>query len=183
MRAFFVVTALLVSVAAAGAEDITLNLDPAHTIVQFTLGATLHTVHGTFKLKSGILHFDPATGKIGGEIIVDAASGDSQEAARDRKMHKEVLESARFPEIVFRPDNVDGIVAAQGKSSIKVHGTLSMHGRPHEITLPVEVEMAAGHWTAATHFTVPYVAWGMRNPSTLLLRVSDKVEITAAITQ
>ena len=47
---------------------------------------------------------------------------------RDRKMHKEVLESERYPEISFRPDRVEGPVASQGKSSVKVHGMFRIHG-------------------------------------------------------
>ena len=35
-----------------------------------------------------------------------------------------------------------------------------------------------GQYGAVIHFTLPYVKWGMKNPSTLMLRVNDKVEIT-----
>ena len=34
-----------------------------------------------------------------------------------------------------------------------------------------------GHWTAASHFAVPYVKWGMKNPSTFILRVDQSVDI------
>jgi hypothetical protein len=54
----------------------------------------------------------------------------------------------------------------------------TIHGAEHEITLPVEVVAADGQFTASTHFFIPYVKWGMKNPSTLFLRVSDKVELT-----
>jgi polyisoprenoid-binding protein YceI len=95
-------------------------------------------------------------------------------------MHKDVLESAKYPEIVFTPDRVDGTVAPQGTSQIQVHGTFRMHGASHEITLPVQVQMHNGHASAKTTFAVPYVQWGMKNPSTLFLRVGDTVEIEAA---
>jgi hypothetical protein len=39
------------------------NIDPAKSVVHFTLGATLHTVHGTFRVESGTLRFDPGSGK------------------------------------------------------------------------------------------------------------------------
>ena len=164
----------------AAAQHTDLALDPAHTSVKFTLGDVLHTVHGTFQLKSGALQLDPATGKLSGEIAVDARSGDSGSGMRDRKMHKEVLESASYPEISFRPDRVEGVVANPGKSSVKVHGMFRIHGVDREITVPAEVEMSADHWSAAVHFTVPYAKWGMKNPSTLFLRVSDSVEIDLA---
>src|ERR1700683_4060962 len=76
----------------ASAQESTVKLDPAQTTIEFTLDSTLHTVHGTFKLKSGHISFDTATGKAGGEIIVDATSGDSDNKGRDKKMHHEILE-------------------------------------------------------------------------------------------
>lgn len=163
----------------AAAQDKAFQLDPGQSSVQFTLGDVLHTVHGTFRVKHGNLQIEP-TGKMAGEIVVDAASGQSGSGMRDRKMNKEVLESARYPEIAFRPDRIDGKVASEGKSSVMVHGIFSIHGAEREITVPAQVEMAADHWTAKVHFTIPYAKWGMKNPSTLFLRVSDTVEIDLA---
>jgi polyisoprenoid-binding protein YceI len=165
------------TVISAAAQDTAFQLDPAQTSVKFTLGDVLHTVRGTFLLKHGALQFDPASGKISGEIVVDAKSGESGSGMRDRKMHKEILESERYPDIAFRPDKIEGPLASQGKSSVMVHGTFSIHGVDREITVPAEVEMSADHWTATVHFTVPYEKWGMKNPSTLFLRVNDSVEI------
>jgi polyisoprenoid-binding protein YceI len=121
---------------------------------------------------------DPATGNASGELVVDAASGDSGSHARDRRMHANVLESGRYPEIVFRPDRVTGKVAPQGKSNVEVHGIFVIHGAEHEMTAPVEITAANGEYSATAHFAIPYVKWGMKNPSTLFLRVSENVEIT-----
>jgi polyisoprenoid-binding protein YceI len=159
------------------AQDAALDFVPARTTVKFTLGDTIHTVHGEFDLKRGGIHFNSATGVISGEIVVDATSGRTGNGMRDRKMHKDILESAANPEIVFRPDRIDGKVANQGKSNIQVHGIFSIHGGDHEIMIPVEVEMGADHWSAAGHFVVPYQKWGIKNPSTFILRVSESVEL------
>jgi len=169
-------TALLFS-AALFAQDTVLEMEPAQTRVEYTLGDVLHTVHGKFALKRASIQFDPATGKASGEMVVDAASGASGSAARDRRMHKEVLESARFPEIVFRPTHVEGRIAPEGASQVHVHGVFSIHGADHEIMMPAEVEAAGGEYKLFVHFEVPYVKWGMKNPSTFILRVNDKVEI------
>jgi len=160
------------------AQDTVLQIDPSQTKVEFTLADVLHTVHGNFLLKRGNLRFDAVTGKASGELVVDAASGASGSGARDRNMHNNVLESARYPEIVFRPDRVEGKVTLQGTSHVGLHGMFSIHGAGHEITLPAVVENDDGQYAATMTFAVPYVQWGMKNPSTLFLRVSDKVEIT-----
>ena len=165
----------------AAAEDRAFQLDPAKSSVEFTLGDVLHTVHGSFKVKHGNLQIEP-TGKMAGEIVVDAASGESGSGMRDRKMNNEVLESGRYPEIAFRPDRIDGKVPSEGKASVMVHGMFSIHGAEREITVPAQIEMSADHWTAKVHFTVPYAKWGMKNPSTLFLRVSNTVEIDLAAT-
>jgi polyisoprenoid-binding protein YceI len=177
-RTFLAVIALLGALSAtAAAQGVGFALDPQHTSINFTLGDVLHTVHGTFHLKQGSLRLDPKSGKLTGEIVVDARSGESGSGMRDRKMHKEVLESERYPEIAFHPGRIEGALSQQGKSSVQVHGIFNIHGSDHELTVPAEVEMSADHWTATLHFAVPYANWGMKNPSTLFLRVSASVDI------
>jgi polyisoprenoid-binding protein YceI len=175
----FAITVLWLAGAAARAQphEVDLNFVPAKTTVNFTLGDVLHTVHGSFDVKHGAVHFDPATNNVSGEILVDATSGHSGSYGRDKKMNKEVLESGRYPDIVFLPDRVEGQVTARGATTIQVHGRFTIHGAEHEFTMPVRVEMAPSHWTATSHFTVPYVKWGMKNPSTFVLRVDQSVDI------
>ena len=158
-------------------RETVLQIDPALTRVGFTLADVLHTVHGTFALKRGTIRFDPLTGKASGELVVDAGSGNSGSPARDRRMTGNILESNRYPEIAFRPDRVDGQVAAEGSSRVELHGIFTIHGAEHEIVLPLQVDASGGKYTASGRFSVPYVKWGMKNPSTLILRVADKVEI------
>jgi polyisoprenoid-binding protein YceI len=158
-------------------SDIVLRVDPAQSKIHWTLGATAHTVHGTFSLKRGNLHINPATGKAGGEIAADATSGESGNDSRDKKMHKEVLESARFTEIVFRPDHLEGAVSPKGSSSVQLHGTFAIHGGEHELTVPVQAELNGGHWKGTAKFSVPYANWGLKNPSGFLLKVDPAVEI------
>src|SRR3984957_9134491 len=157
-----VLALLSLAAPAATAQHTTLQLDPTQTSVQYTLGDVLHTVHGTFQLDHGSLQFELSSGKISGEIVVDAKSGNSGSGMRDRKMHKEVLESERYPEIIFRPDHIDGSVSLQGNSSIQVHGLFFIHGSQHELIVPAEVGVSSNRWTATLHFAVPYAKWGMK---------------------
>jgi polyisoprenoid-binding protein YceI len=159
------------------AEEAAVTLDPAKSQVEFTLESTFHTVHGSFKLKSGTINYDTATGAASGAVVVDASSGNSGNRARDNKMHKDVLESARYPEIVFIPKKVSGTVA-QGVSRVNLLGTIRVHGAEHKLTLSIPLTIDGNSVSASTNFAVPYQAWGMKNPSTLFLRVSDKVSIS-----
>jgi polyisoprenoid-binding protein YceI len=168
---------LLTAAILVRAQQATLQLDPSKTTVQFILGAELHTVHGTFQARQSALQFDPASGQVSGQILVDAKSGETGNGMRDRKMNNDVLESDRYPEINFRPTKIDGPVAQRGKSTVTIHGMINIHGADREITFPAQVEMDADRWTATVHFTVPYAKWGMKNPSTFFLRVSDSVDI------
>jgi len=164
----------------AFAQEATLHLDPEQTTIRFTLEATMHTVHGSFRLKNGAIRFNPATGAASGAIVVDAASGDSGNQRRDRNMHREVLLSARYPEITFTPTRVIGALQPQGESSVQVEGILNVHGTDHPIALPFKVQVSGKELRATTQFSVPYVAWGLKNPSTFFLHVADKVELSIA---
>jgi polyisoprenoid-binding protein YceI len=176
-RLAFAVFVLLTASIPAFAQQATLQADPAQTSVRFTLGDVLHTVHGSFRLKQGSLQLDESAQKLTGEIVVDAKSGDSGSKMRDGKMHREVLESEQYPEIKFRPDRVEGTLTPSGKSTVKVHGMFTIHGVDREIAVPAEADLESDRWTATLHFTIPYVKWGMKNPSALFLRVDDSVQI------
>jgi polyisoprenoid-binding protein YceI len=162
---------------AQSAHEVVLSLDPAQTKLHWTVDTTLHLVHGTFAVKGGSVHFDPATGKAGGEIIVMATSGDSENSSRDERMHKEILESAKYPDVIFRPTQVEGKIASSGGSEVKVHGVFSLHGAQHDLVAPVHVEIAGDHWKGTTKFEVPYIQWGLKDPSNFLLKVKPVVNV------
>jgi polyisoprenoid-binding protein YceI len=165
----------------AGGQQMRVTLDPATTHIQFTLAATLHTVHGTFKLKSGQVQWDAATGHASGSIVIDATSGNTDNLSRDKNMHTQVLESAKFPEITFAPSQITGAFNKQGSSQLEVAGVIRIHGQDHDQTLHLSVEPGGGTLETTAQFPIPYVQWGMKDPSTFLLHVADtvKVEIQA----
>jgi len=163
--------------APAGSSEIVLALDPAQSKVHWNVDSSLHTVHGTFNFKSGSIHFDPATGKAGREIVVFASSGDSGNGSRDKRMHKEILETAKYPEVIFHSTQVEGKVASSGPSDVKLHGTFSIHGTDHELTAQVHAELVGDRWTGTGKFEVPYVTWGIRDPSNFFLKVKHVVNV------
>ncbi|MEQ1352584.1 MAG: YceI family protein, partial [Candidatus Acidiferrum sp.] len=167
--------------ATQSASQIVLSVDAAHSAVHWTLDSSVHTVHGTFRVKGGTVSFDSATGKASGEIVVDAASGESGNNSRDHKMHSEVLESSKFTEMIFRPDRVEGTVKPAGNSTLTVYGTFSLHGAEHAFSTPVQVELQDKAWKASTSFGVPFLDWGLKNPSNFLLKVKRVVNVSVEL--
>ncbi|HXM96101.1 MAG TPA: YceI family protein [Candidatus Dormibacteraeota bacterium] len=161
----------------AAGREILLTVDPEQSKAHWSLGSTLHTVHGTFHLKRGTMRIDTVGGKATGEIVADATSGESGNASRDQKMHKDVLESGRYKEVMFRPDHVEGKVSLDGVSNVQIHGILYLHGTEHELSVPLRAELAGNRWKASGSFSVPYVQWGLKNPSNFLLKVNSAVDV------
>lgn len=161
----------------AAASEIVLSLDPAQSRVHWTVDSALHTVHGTFALKSGTIHFDPVTGKAGGEVIIYAPSGESGNGSRDKRMHREILETAKYPDVTFRAAHVEGTVSQSGASDVKLSGTFSIHGADHPLTAQVHADLTGDHWSGTSRFAVPYVQWGIKDPSNFLLKVQPVVNV------
>lgn len=178
--ATFALFTLVTLASAAGASEQTLVLDPKTTEISFTLPATGHDVHGVFVLRSAEIAFDTERGKAVGEVIVDAASAKTGSDSRDKTMHGKVLESAKFPLFVFTAERVEGALAATGESQLTLRGKLSFHGVDHDFALPTTVTRNADQVTAAVRFDVPFIAWGLTDPSIAFLKVGKTVAVTVA---
>jgi polyisoprenoid-binding protein YceI len=157
----------------------TLELDPSKTLVEFRLPAALHTTHGIFKLEHGTIIGDLGTGEAGGSIVVDARSGDTGLGLRDSRMKYSVLEVQKYPEIIFTPRHVSGQLGKNGQVQAKLEGALTIHGAEHQVTLEVQGRLTGDVLVATTHFSVPYVEWGMEDPS-LIFTVEKQVDIEIA---
>ena len=178
-RLLAVVLSAVVFAPLAAAERV-LTLDPARTKVTFRLKATAHTVEGTFALRKAEIRFDPAGGPASGEIEVELAGGQTGNAKRDRKMHAQVLETETWPVAVFHPQRLEGQVAEHGTSDVVLAGTLSFHGADHPLKLPAHVTPDGSHASVDLEFSIPYVEWGLNDPSVFVLRVAKTVDVHVA---
>jgi polyisoprenoid-binding protein YceI len=162
----------------AAAIEQTLRLDPAGARVSFHLDATMHSANGTLALKRGEIRFDLATGAAAGEIVIDATSADTDHKGRDEKLHHEVLESATFPEIAFWPTAIKSNLDEHGAGTVTLAGTVTIHGGSHDVSLSAVLARDGEKVRATGKLVVPYVAWGMHDPSVFVLRVAKVVEVS-----
>ncbi len=177
-----VVLACVHTVVSAQSRVGVLELDPAKTRVEFRLGGALHTTHGEFHLKHGIIKADSGTGNAEGSVVVDAASGESGDILRDNRMKASVLEAQAYPEITFSPQHIDGHLGDEGNFQAKLKGVLTLHGGQHQIVIETQGKLIDDDLVATAHFSIPYVEWGLKDPSVLFLTVAKDVDIDIAIT-
>jgi len=170
---------LFASLAIAQHQTFTVNPDASQ--VAFSLTGS-HAVNGTFHVQSGSIDFDRATPKLSGSIVVSAGSGNSGEAGRDKKMNNDVLDVPHFAEVSFVPQSYQGTIAPTGDSTIQVTGVFTLHGTPHDLTVPMQIHIDGSSLIAQTHFTVPYVKWGLKDPSIFILKVAKEVGIDLKLT-
>jgi len=154
-----------------------LSLDTNRSEVLFTLSDTLHTVRGTFHIQQGDITFDPATGKADGSIVVDALSGKSGNSVRDRRMANDELKAPDFKTVAFAPTRFTGNFNPTGDSTLQVHGLFTLIGTPHEIDVPMQVQVNGDQIHAVGSFVVPYVQWGLKDPSTFMIKVNKEVHV------
>ncbi len=158
-----------------------LDLDLEATAVTFTLGSTMHTVEGILHLSEGAIVFDLEKGDASGRVVFDATATETGNEKRDRKMHKKVLESTTFPEIIFTPDAVEGTLAENGNSDLVLHGTVSIHGSTHPVTLEAQINRQGATVSADATLVIPFVEWGMHDPSVFVFRTDKEVKISLKI--
>ena len=174
---FFAVFAIAVMLApAALAQHLNFAVNPNASQVKMTLKTTHEIVNGAFHVQSGSIQFDGAP-DVSGMITVDAASGKTGNGGRDKKMNNDVLKARQYTTVTFAPKTYSGTLAPSGDSSIQVTGIFTLLGTPHEITVPVEMHLDGGSATAKAHFVVPYVQWGLKNPTFLFWKADNNVAI------
>lgn len=177
MKALAIALAGMASLLAAPASGLRFELDTDRSELHFSLPATLHTVRGSFRFLAGRLR----TGDDGasGEFVVDAKSGETGNAMRDRNLHSRVLDSANFPTILLE---VDALELAADRRSGTLRGTLRLRGTAHPLDIAFSADDSeVGQLRAAGTFTVPYVAWGLPDPSNLILRVDPVAQVQFSI--
>lgn len=173
---FFLLALVLPCTAAARSEE-TLRINSQASSVTFALTDTLHAVNGTFQIASGEVGFDPGTGQMSGLITVNVISGHSDSPTRDHRMIQDELKAKLFPAVTFAPQHFTGALATVGQSTLQVTGQFTLLGKPHTLTIPMTVQIENGQATATGSFPIPYIDWGIKDPSVLFLRVGKVVTI------
>ncbi len=174
--------AFLLFALSAFAQHETFIVDPGASEVKIKLNTTHELVNGIFHVQSGSIEFEPSIPKMSGSVTVLAGSGKTGNDSRDKRMYKEILVVKQYATVSFEPKTYTGTLAASGESTIQVTGSFTLLGKPHEITIPVVVSLDGSRVNAKAHFLLPYVQWGLKNPSFLIWKADNEVAIDLSLT-
>ena len=177
MKSFVVLALAVILGPSALAQNQTFVVNPDASEVKMTLNTTHEIVNGTFHIQSGSITFDRGTPKMSGSVVVLAGSGKTGNDSRDKKMKKDILVVEQHATVSFEPKTYTGAIAPSGDSNLQVTGIFTLLGAPHEITIPMLVHLDGTGAIAKAHFVVPYVQWGLKNPSFLIWKADNDVAI------
>ena len=181
MKFFMSVSLTLLLVPAAFAQHQTFSVTPEASEIKIKLSTTHEIVNGTFHVESGSISFDRANCQISGLVTVVAGSGKTGNDSRDKKMKKDILKTDQFATVSFAPRAYRGMIAISGDSTIQVSGIITLLGVGHDITVPIQIHIVGSTATAKAQFTVPYVQWGLKNPSFLFWKAENEVAIDLSL--
>jgi polyisoprenoid-binding protein YceI len=177
MKSFAVLALAVILAPAALAQHQTFVVNPDASEVKMTLKTTHEVVNGTFHIQSGSIEFERSNPKMSGSVVVLAGSGETGNGSRDKKMNKDVLEVEQHATVSFEPKSYAGAITTSGDSTIQVTGIFTLLGTPHEITIPMLVHLEGTTATVKTHFAVPYIQWGLKDPSFMFWKAEKDVAI------
>jgi polyisoprenoid-binding protein YceI len=177
MKSFAVLAFTLILAPAALAQHQTFAVNPEASEIKMTLKTTHEVVNGTFQVQSGSIEFDRSNAKMSGSVAILAGSGKTGNDSRDKKMDKDILKVDQYATISFEPKTYTGTIPPSGDSTIQVSGVFTLLGNPHDLTIPMQIHMDGSKATARAQFVVPYVQWGLKNPSFMFWKAENDVAI------
>ena len=160
---------------AALAQHQTFTVNPDASEVKMKLNTTHEVVNGTFHIQSGSIEFDRSHPKMSGSVAALAYSGKTGNDSRDKKMNKDILKVDQYTTVSFAPRTYTGTIAPSGDSTLQVSGVFTLLGNPHDLTIPMQIHMDGSKATARAQFVVPYVQWGLKNPSFMFWKADNEV--------
>ena len=156
-------------------------LDPDRTEVTFSLGALFHTVQGHGTPLATTLEFVPGEDLLTGAVILPAAGLTTDNQRRDRRMQGHVLQSEAHGDIILTLERAYGPFDPETGGDLQVEGSLQLLGASHPVSFPLEITILLdeeGQFRAKGAFMVPYVLWGLKDPSMVFLRVDKEVRVS-----
>jgi polyisoprenoid-binding protein YceI len=147
------------------------KVEVAGSSVRWELPASFEPIKGVVPLFHGTIEANPLSSgawDVKARIVVPAAAMRTGNRRRDRTLREKVLETARYPEIVFELRQFTGDLSRfrPGQTfPVQVAGDLTVHGKTAPVQLPVDVSVFPKAVVVTGSFPVHWKAYGLQDPS------------------
>jgi len=166
------------------ARPLRYRIEVAGSSVRWELPASFRPILGIVPLFHGFVEADPLSSgawDVRCRIVVPAASMRTGSQLRDRTLREKVLETDRFPEIVFELRRFTGDLSRfrLGETfSVEAAGDLPVHGKNAPVQLPVDVSVFPGAVVLRGSFPVHWKSYGLQDPSfPVVARVNEPMQV------
>jgi len=183
------VTAVVVGVESAAAHYVLDKSSSRFTVRAFATGMLSSFGHSpTFAIRdfSGEASYDPAIPAEASlvlkvradslEVMDDIKSKDRREM--ESTMNESVLESAKYPEIVFTSTNISSNKLSEGRFQVNVAGNLSLHGVTRPLTVPAQLAVMGEEFRASGEVSLSQSDFGIQPVSVAggALKLKDELK-------
>jgi polyisoprenoid-binding protein YceI len=166
------------------ARPLRYRFEVAGSSVRWELPASFQPIRGIVPLFHGFVEADPLPSggwDVRSRIVVPAASMRTGNRLRDRTLSEKVLETGRFPEIVFELHRFTGDLSRfrPGETfSVEVAGDLTVHGKTAPVQFPVDVSVFPKSVILTGSFPVHWKSYGLQDPSfPVVARVKEPMQV------
>jgi len=168
------IAGLWAQVQPAGAVE--LHLVPDSSRVEYFITHTMSDVTDFAGPAAGMVDIDVETATVhAARVEVDLRGLRTGIDKRDAHIHShEYLDTARFPTAVFV---FAAALAGDAPATVRVRGTLALHGVEREVEIPLQLAPRAGALHVRGRFTIALADHGIKRPKVLLLSAGKTVEV------
>lgn len=131
-----VITALILTSIPAWASTRSWEVDKAHSALVFQVDHIFSKIFGMFQEYNADIHFDPAhLDQSSIALTINVESIDTNIAKRDKHLLSgDFFDAGKFPQMTFASTGI----TAEDDGLYTVEGTLTVKGKPYEVTLPLQ---------------------------------------------
>jgi len=144
-----------------------------HTIAIRDFGGDADATYGTVEPASLNMRVKAAS------LAVTDKVSDSDRQKIETTMRNEVLETSKYPDIVFQSTKVSATRLDEGKYQIRIFGNLTLHGTTRPVTLNARVDFGENEFHAVGEFPVKQSEFGIKPVSVAggTIKVKDEVKL------
>ena len=118
------------------------------------------------------------TVKTASMVETSDAFTEAQKQIINRELREIVLEPEKYPEIIFRSNEVNGKMTSPNEYDLKIAGDLTLHGITRRIVIPAKVTLSGNTLRARGEFSIDRSDFKVKATSAFhgLVRVRKKVK-------